>query len=167
MRDFLATFHHDFVYFEQPGVGHWWDISPEPGADCVDWAPMFDFFARHDLPVDDAMREVDFTTANPGISAWSRWACIAAQTHALQFSSIHLRCDPGLRRFSGTTQNVARLALRLDSLAPGQPIDVDLDGQKIEKIPWPQEEGKGNGARGGLGDWKARTARSEVVRGVR
>jgi len=140
MRDFLATFHHDFVYFEQPGVGHWWDISPEPGADCVDWAPMFDFFARHDLPVDDAVRDVDFTTADPGISAWSRWACIAAQIHSLQFSNIHLHCDPGLRRFTGTTQNVARLALRLDSLALEQPLEVDLDGQKIEKIPWPQSE---------------------------
>ncbi|HLV80077.1 MAG TPA: prolyl oligopeptidase family serine peptidase, partial [Chthonomonadaceae bacterium] len=145
MRDFLASFHHDFVYFEQPGVGHWWDISPEPGADCVDWAPMFDFFARHDLPADDAVREVDFSTADPGISAWSRWACIGAQTHALQLSSIHLRCDPGLRRFTGTTTNVARLGLRLDSLAPGQPISVDLDGQKIENIAWPlgREEGRG------------------------
>jgi poly(3-hydroxybutyrate) depolymerase len=50
MRAQLAGFHHDFVYHEQPGAGHWWDASDEPGADCVDWAPMFDLFARHVIP---------------------------------------------------------------------------------------------------------------------
>jgi poly(3-hydroxybutyrate) depolymerase len=28
----LSAFHHDYVYFEQPGAGHWWDVSDEPGA---------------------------------------------------------------------------------------------------------------------------------------
>ena len=76
-------FHHDFVFFEQPGAGHWWDVSPEPGADCVDWAPMFDFFARHRLPADGEVREVDFSTANPGVSARCHWAEIGAQVGLL------------------------------------------------------------------------------------
>ena len=138
MNAYLAGFHHDFDYHEQPGVGHWWDASDEPGVDCVDWAPMFDFFAHHELPDEDSLRQVDFATANPGASAWSHWLCIAAQIHPLKISTVSIRYDPGLRRFSGTTSNVARIAFRLDRVRPGGPITVALDGQKIEKIPSPQ-----------------------------
>jgi dienelactone hydrolase len=140
MRDYLAGFHHDFLYHEQPGVGHWWDASPEPGTDCVDWAPMFDLFARHRIQTDEETRQVEFTTVNPGVSAWFRWACVEAQARALMPSTIQLQCDPGLRRFTGTTANVARLALRLRHLRAGAPVNVELDGQKIEKIGWPSGE---------------------------
>lgn len=50
MVEQLGKTSKDFVYDEQKGVRHWWDLSNEPGADCVDWAPMFDFFARHSRP---------------------------------------------------------------------------------------------------------------------
>jgi hypothetical protein len=133
----LAAFHHDFVFFEQPGAGHWWDVSDEPGADCVDWAPMFDFFAHHSLPDDASIREVQFATADPGVSARCHWAGIEAQVHPLQLSTVDLRCDPGRRRFTGTTANVARLSLRLDALPPGGPISLDLDGQKQEELSYP------------------------------
>jgi poly(3-hydroxybutyrate) depolymerase len=47
MIDQLTKSHHDWVYHEQPGAGHWWDLSDkQEGADCVDWPAMFDFFAR-------------------------------------------------------------------------------------------------------------------------
>lgn len=137
MREHLAGFHHDFTVHEQPGAGHWWDVSPEPGADCVDWAPLFDFFARRARPAEEAVREVEFRTASPGVSAWRHWAGILAQTHPLQISTVRVRWDPGLRRFTGTTENVSRLALRLDHVRPGAPLAVELDGQKIEVIRWP------------------------------
>jgi dienelactone hydrolase len=135
----LAAFHHDFVFFEQPGAGHWWDVSTEPGADCVDWAPMFDFFARHALPDDESVRQVEFATADPGVSAWCHWAGIEAQTHPLQLSSISLRCDTGQRRFTGATTNVARLSLRLTALPAAGPVNLDIDGQKLESIPFPSD----------------------------
>lgn len=31
-------------YYEQKGAGHWWDGDASPGADCVDWPPMFEMF---------------------------------------------------------------------------------------------------------------------------
>jgi poly(3-hydroxybutyrate) depolymerase len=135
----LGAFHHDFVFFEQPGAGHWWDVSDEPGADCVDWAPMFDFFAHHALSDDESVRQVAFVTADPGVSARCHWAGIEAQTHPLQLSSIQLRCDPGRRRFVGTTTNVARLSLRLSPLAASGAVSLDLDGQKLENIPFPSD----------------------------
>jgi dienelactone hydrolase len=137
MNQRLAVFHHDLVFHEQPGAGHWWDASDEPGTDCVDWAPMFDFFAHRIRPDDQSIRELEFTTASPGVSAACHWVEIEAQDHTLQPSTIRLRCDPGRRRFAGTTENVARLALDAGRLPPGEPVSVELDGQKILGIPWP------------------------------
>jgi dienelactone hydrolase len=74
MAKTLSEFHKDFVYHEEKDASHWWDKSDEPGVDCVDWAPMFDFFARHALPRTEVVRDVEFVTPNPGISARCRWA---------------------------------------------------------------------------------------------
>ncbi len=131
MAKTLGEFHKDFVYHEEKDASHWWDKSDEPGVDCVDWAPMFDFFARRVLPPKEMVREVEFVTPNPGISAQCHWARIDAQLEPLKLSSIHLRIDPGLKRFSGTTQNVARLALDLSMLGQPDTIAIDIDGQKL------------------------------------
>jgi pimeloyl-ACP methyl ester carboxylesterase len=135
MVEELKTFHKDFVYHEQPGVKHWWDLSDEPGTDCVDWPPMFDFFARHARPGTGRARQVDFTTASPGISSRSAWLTIEAQTKPLALSSASIRFDPGLRRLVGTTSNVARLSFELWDLGSSGPITIELDGQKLSAPP--------------------------------
>ncbi len=141
MRDLLSTFHHDFVYHEQPGVGHWWDVSDEPGADCVDWAPLFDFFAHHALPADDSLRRIQFITVNPAVSSRCHWVTILAQERQLAASYIDVRCDPGKRRLIGTTKNISKLVFELPLMTPGLPLEIELDGQKIENIPWPGKAG--------------------------
>ncbi len=140
MRKVLGGFHRDFDFHEQPGAGHWWDASDEPGADCVDWAPLFDYFARHVIPTDESVRRVRFTTLNPAVSARSHWVSILAQEHELAPSSIDIRCDPGQRRLVGTTTNCTRLWLEMPSLNPGAPVSIELDNQKLEKIPWERLE---------------------------
>jgi dipeptidyl aminopeptidase/acylaminoacyl peptidase len=137
MAERLGRFHRDFQYHEQPGASHWWDASDEPGADCVDWAPMFDFFAHHVIPTDQSLRQICFTTVNPGVSASCHWLEIEQQIHALKQSVVDVRWDPGKRRFVGTTENVARLAFSLNHVKPGQPLKVELDGQTLDNIPWP------------------------------
>jgi dienelactone hydrolase len=123
--------HRDLTVHEQPGAGHWWDASDEPGTDCVDWSPMFELFARRARPPLDAVREVAFTTVNPAVSSRCHWVEIEAQRRSLEPSRVQLRLDPLARRFRGTTENVARLALRVDQLAPGK-VRVELDGGKLE-----------------------------------
>jgi dienelactone hydrolase len=139
MAEQLGRFHHEFQYHEQPGVGHWWDVSDEPGADCVDWAPMFDFFAHHVIPTDQSLRQINFTTVNPGVSASCHWLEIEQQIHSLKKSVVDVRWDPGKRRFVGTTENVARLAFSLHHVKPGQQLKVELDGQTLDRIPWPND----------------------------
>lgn len=131
MRAALAPWHPDFVYHEQPGAGHWW------GNPCVDWPPMLDFLARHVLPEPAAIRRVDFTTANPGVSSRCHWATIEAQIHALRLSHIQIEADNAHRRFVGTTDNVARLAIDVGHLSPGAPITVELDDQVLPALTWP------------------------------
>jgi poly(3-hydroxybutyrate) depolymerase len=164
MKEHLAGFHRDFVYHEQAGAGHWWDASDEPGADCVDWAPMFDFFAHHVIPANEAVREVDFTTVSPGVSAWSHWAAVEAQLKPMRPSTIHIRHDPWRRRFVGSTDNVARLALDLRHVRPGEPLTVELDGQKIENVPWPAKSGRLWLNRDG-GKWAAAGEPSAALKG--
>lgn len=136
MRRQLGEFHPDFVYHEQPGAGHWW------GNACVDWPPMIEFFQQRTLPERRDVREVDFTTASPGISASCHWLSIEAQDKPMKPSSVHLQFDPQTRRFSGTTENVARAALDLGHLSPGEPIQVEFDKQKLDNVAWPTGESR-------------------------
>lgn len=139
MVERLSEFHRDWRAHEQPQAGHWWDVSDEPGADCVDWAPMFDFFARRARPVLDAVRAVDFTTVNPAVSASAHWLTIHNQRDSLKPSRARLQFDPGTRRFTGSTENVARLSLDVGGLLKSrQPIRVSLDDQDTIEIPWPE-----------------------------
>ncbi len=144
MVEVLSGFHRDFVYHEQKGAGHWWDLSDEPGADCVDWPPLFDFFARRARPGAGRVRQVDFITASPGISSRSDWLEIEAQTKPLGLSSASVRYEPGSRRFTGSTDNVARLSFELAPLAPEGPVSVELDGQKLDGISISSLSTRGN-----------------------
>jgi predicted esterase len=136
MRDRLKTFDHDFMYHEQPGAGHWW------GNLCVDWPPMFDLFARHEIPQDRSVCDINFTTMNPGVSASSHWISIEEQQHALNKSDVVIHYAPTSRTFEATTENVARLSLRTDQIAPGGPVTVKLDGQTLADLAQPGHDGK-------------------------
>ena len=136
MKEELSKFHRDFTYHEQPGAGHWW------GNACVDWPPIFDLFARHKIPDDEAVFDINFSTANPGVSSSSHWVSIEAQEHSLAKSAVAIRYEPHPRRFSGVTENVSRLALDVRHVKPGGTLSVTLDGQRLEKIPLPEKERK-------------------------
>ncbi|MBN2414846.1 prolyl oligopeptidase family serine peptidase [bacterium] len=123
----LQGFHHDWQYHEEPGAGHWWDNSPEPGAACVDWPPMLDFFARHARIQTEQARQVDFTTPCPGVSADCHWVTIRTQIEPLLPSRVSISVDPHLRRYSGTTDNVSVLGLDLSPLFSGDTVRVELD----------------------------------------
>jgi dienelactone hydrolase len=131
----LSAFHHDYIYHEQPEAGHWWDLSDGPGTDCVDWAPLFDFFARHVRPGAERTRWVDFITVNPGISARNTWLTIVAQQHPLAVSRAQIAYDPAAERFSGVTENITRLALRPPVTQAKASCQVELDGQELKADP--------------------------------
>ncbi|MBI9016714.1 MAG: prolyl oligopeptidase family serine peptidase [Phycisphaerae bacterium] len=137
MVDYLKKFNQDYVFHIAKGMGHWWDISKEPGADCVDWAPMFDFFNRHRLPVSNEVKNITFTTSNPGVSATYNWATIVQQIEPLRFSKINIDAEPGQQRFVGHTANVRMLSLELAELGFTESLSVILDGIEVKDIKYP------------------------------
>ena len=126
----LAPIHHDLIYHEQPGVSHWWDLSDEPGADCVDWPPLFDFFARHARPLKYEQHTVDFSTANPSITSSDRWVTIVRQERQGEISRVVLQAEPFSRRISGTTQNITLFSIDLGVLETGDSVHLEIDGQR-------------------------------------
>lgn len=157
MTQHLAKSHKDFVYHEQPRAGHWWNVSDEPGADCVDFAPMMDFFVRHRLPLASEVRQVKFATANPAVSSRCHWCAIETQLKQNAISRVDVLCDPHKRRFTGTTENVRRLTLdpvaaglresgdtraatpEASETPPTPTMTVRLDGQEIEGVEVPRD----------------------------
>ncbi len=146
MVERLAPIHQDLVYHEQPGVSHWWDLSDEPGADCVDWPPLFDFFARHERPLKYEQRTIDFSTANPSITSSDRWVTIVGQERQGEISRVVLQAEPFARRLSGTTQNVSLFSADLGILEPGDSVHLEIDGQRfniraLASVLWLQRSG--------------------------
>ena len=136
MRDTLATFHHAYTLFEQPGAGHWWSNTDEPGAACVDWAPMFDMFASRRIPAMSEVRDIEFHTASPNISARDQWLTIYEQQKQFEPSSSTIHLDRNLRRFKGTTRNVQMLTLNVaGALSDGKSaVSVELDGDVLKDL---------------------------------
>lgn len=142
MTEVLKGFHHDWVYHEEPGQGHWWGNEyNDGGSACVDWPFMFDLFARHALAPASAVRDVEFATANPGVSSQCHWLAIEGQIKHQDISKAHLHTWPGKRLFQGTTENVAVLRLDVGRLRGAEPITVELDDQKLSDIPYPNKTG--------------------------
>jgi dienelactone hydrolase len=135
MKERLSEFHHDFMYHEQPGAGHWW------GNLCVDWPPIFNLFAHHKIPADGTIIEINFSTANPGVSATNHWIVIEAQEHPLARSSVDISYDAGARKLHGSTENVQMLRVRTEQFKPSGPVSVELDGDKVELSSTAAESG--------------------------
>jgi poly(3-hydroxybutyrate) depolymerase len=138
MAEVLESIHNDWNIHEEPGKGHWWSNDlDDGGATCMDWPHMYDMFARHALPQARSVRTIEFATANPGVSSNCYWLSIEGQLQHHDVSSVKIHTWPNKRRFAGTTENVAILKFDLSHLmAPGS-IAVELDGQVLEDISYP------------------------------
>lgn len=128
MRGHLADFHPDFCYYERPGAGHWW------GNECVDWPPLFDFFKNHEQLELQDLKEINFSTSCPGISAQSRFVTIWQQEQTLDISNIKVEQDIQNKKIIVNTENVLLLKLDLNHLQAGQPFQVicEQDSFKID-----------------------------------
>ncbi|MEM7204769.1 MAG: prolyl oligopeptidase family serine peptidase [Planctomycetota bacterium] len=154
MRAQLAEFHSNFAYYERAGAGHWW------GDQCMDWPPMFEFFANNVRAPADQQRRIQFATVNPGISAQCEWVTIEAQQRSLECSTVTANVDPAKTEVSASTTNVARLSLDLTPFAApatassreteakdkalatklvlGSPLTLHIDDQRLE-VAWPKD----------------------------
>lgn len=111
MINTLKNFHKDYDFHFEPNMEHWWDIDEtKPGTDCTDWTPIFDFFARHSRHL-DRIREINFTTFNPGISSKKYWVEVLQQNKLFEQSNIKAEYIPTTKLFRVKTNNIKTFSL--------------------------------------------------------
>jgi predicted peptidase len=124
MRQILGTFHPNFCYYEYPGGEHWY------GDHSVDWPPIFEFFKRQTIPANKEVREIDFHTATPAVSATDYWVKLQQQIRPFDFSNINAKIDK--EYITVKTKNVAIMELDLISLNLKGEITININDQILK-----------------------------------
>ncbi|MEL6179270.1 MAG: hypothetical protein AAFS10_09960, partial [Myxococcota bacterium] len=140
----------DITYHEQPGAGHWWNVSDDPGADCVNWPPMFDIMRERRL--DPFETDFDFRTPSPQVSPTHAFVTLRSQ-HDPWFDSRVTSIREGEDTVRLTTENVRSLTLNGPGLLYKGIRQVIVDDEApitvtAERIPVGPQEGKRPGVHG-------------------
>jgi len=131
MRDKLRKHTTDVKYHEEPGAEHWWDRDEIPGTACVNWPPLFDFFADHQLDP----TELGFQFKSPGpwyADEHSYVRVRSSQTPMEDFELLSSRSDA--TTVSLQTTNVRSLEIDGEALDEKGIETVEVDGisQEVE-----------------------------------
>jgi poly(3-hydroxybutyrate) depolymerase len=126
----------------QEGAGHWWDGDAAPGADCVDWPPIFDFFRA--APPRDPLA-FSFTTADPSVQSRCGFVVVGQPIEYGKLARVDVAFDAGTSRGIVTTSNVRKLRLALEGEAV---CDWTIDGQSARAGFPPGLRSIGGGRRG-------------------
>ena len=129
MRSVLSDFHPNFSYFEYPGGSHWY------GDHSMDWPPLFDFLKQNTIPKTKDVKQIEFITASPGVSAKNHWLQINQQqkSHELSKADFRLTDDSII----GTTDNIESITFITSKLHFDSDPVIVIDGQivRAEKHP--------------------------------
>ncbi|MFZ9214000.1 MAG: prolyl oligopeptidase family serine peptidase [Sediminibacterium sp.] len=128
MKKVLAEFHPDFSYYEYPGGSHW--FSDE----SVDWAPIFDYFKRHTIPVSSKVNVIDYTIPSTAISNTYHWLQVLQQTKSFEYSRVQITRNMKTKKITGTTTNINAVAIDTKDFAVGDTVSIVLDGSSITHI---------------------------------
>lgn len=124
MRQILGTFHPNFCYYEYPGGEHWY------GDHSVDWFPIFEFFKRQTIPANKEVKEIDFHTATPAVSATDYWLKLQQQIRPFDFSNINVKLDK--QQITVKTENVSIMEIDLPSLHLNGEITININDQILK-----------------------------------
>ncbi len=120
----LEPYTSDVQYHEEPGAGHWWDGDAAPGADCVDWPPLFDFMKAHRL---DPF-ELDFIFKTPGPFITPHHSFITLRSAETADRDCEVRSSKRGDVVVLTLDNVRSYDLNGDALIAAGITDVDING---------------------------------------
>lgn len=126
--------HFSVQWNEAKGQGHWFDTDPEPGADCQDYAPIFELFAKNQIPNAKQVINLEFHTPNLNVTNKNHWLTIDGQINRGEMSSVVGKIYPLLRRVDLTTQNVAALTIDATVFEGQGDIEVHLNGATGKKM---------------------------------
>ncbi len=119
----------DVVYYEQPGVGHWWDLDGEDeGADCVDWDPLFAFMEERRL--DPLELDFRFRSPSPSYSPTHSYVTVLSALDAYQDFLIESTNDGGAVTL--VTSNVRALEIDAAGLRSRGVSSLTVDGELVD-----------------------------------
>lgn len=133
---------------EEPGAGHWWDRPDTPGADCVDWAPLFAFMQSRRLdPMETTFR---FVTPTPAVSAQHAFVTVRSAADPLQ--DVTVGAAQTGDAVAVTTTNARSLSLDAAALRQRGVRSLTVDGRAValtgDRVTVGPEDGKRPGQHG-------------------
>jgi pimeloyl-ACP methyl ester carboxylesterase len=121
MRERLGKFHNDFTYYEYPDGTHWY------GNHSLDWYKIFNFFKERTLRNPNDIKNLEFYTGSPGISATSNFITIHQQNKPFKVSSFKFSKEGS---FKIETDNVEFLEVDLTKLRDTI-TNISVDGKNV------------------------------------
>jgi poly(3-hydroxybutyrate) depolymerase len=121
MSQVLQPIAPQLSYHEEPGAGHWWDVDPEEGADCVDWEPMIatmEATVRDPLPLELAWR-----SPAPWVAASRSFVTVRSAIDPL--ADVAVASSQNGSSLTVTTENVRSMTLAASRLSGIDTIVVD------------------------------------------
>ena len=147
LRDALKMYTSDVKYHEEPGAGHWWNDGSTPGADCVNWPPLFEFMKNHQLDPN----ELDFKFKSPGpwYSAEHSYVTIRSSESPKKDCVLESK-KSGAKTVELTTTNVRSMDIDGEALRDKGIETVVVDGSSKSVPMGTLEIGPRDGKRPGL-----------------
>ncbi len=144
----VRAFTMDVVTHEQAGAGHWWDGDASPGADCVDWPPLFEFFRTH--TVDPT--ETSFAFTSPGVWVNPRHSFVTLRSATDASMDLRVTSSREGSTVTVTTANVRSMVLDGRALRAAGVTSLSVDGRDTAltdaDIAVGPQDGKRPGAHG-------------------
>ncbi len=121
--------HPNFRWHEEKGQGHWYDTDPEPGANCVDYKPIFDWFRGQRRKTEREVTQIDFTTVSTRINSRYAWLEVIEQEESFAPSRVILKREGGV--ISAVTSGVKQFSIRPQSDWPAS-LTFEIDGTTLK-----------------------------------
>ena len=131
----------DIDYHEQEGAGHWWNVDPEGGADCVDWPPLFELMRARRLDP----WELDFTFRTPSPGYSSEHSVVRIEAAETPLEDVVVTGARAGGRWVLTTQNARRLVLDGAALGAQGVAEVEVNGEVMAVVDGPMAVGPATG----------------------
>lgn len=114
------------TYHEQPGAGHWWDGDLSPGADCVDWPPMFALMSERRLDP----WELDFTFTSPSPWVSPRHSFVTVLSASGTDADVRVTSAREGASVTLTTANVRAMEINGNALRDKGITSITIDGTR-------------------------------------
>jgi len=142
MADAVEPIADEFFIHVEPDAGHWWDGDAAPGADCVDWPPLFDLMKERTLDP----TELDFTYRSPGpwVNGTYSYVSIRSELDPYEDSVVESSIEGDAVTLA--TTNVRSMVLDGAALKKKGVAALTVDGKEVPladgPIAWGPQDGK-------------------------